>query len=52
MDDKSEDAKNFRDCNRDGREVGCRDYSGEAVERRYPQTYQQRFGKKNNPVPH
>ena len=41
------------DCNRDGREVGCRDYSGKAEEKRAPrQTNEPTSGKKNEtPVP-
>ena len=45
------------DCNRDGREVGCRDQPGANIERcdgqTNGQTNQPTYGKKNKtPVPH
>ena len=44
------------DRNRDGREVGCRDYSGEAEEQCHRQTNQQTdrhtVKKTKTPVPH
>ena len=42
---KSGDFAEF-DCNRDGREVGCKDQPGANIERCHEQTNQQTYGKK------